>query len=96
MTGLGLPQLHFGTSTLLLATAFAAVCIGGTLPFWRALTPRDWDNVAPFFGTLLPLLIPCVFVGVVVGRRALTLRTVLAFAISEAIAAGIFLWLVPH
>jgi len=88
-------RIQFGTWALLLGTAFAAICVGGTLPFWRELTDSDRGRMAPHFAILSPILVPMLFVAYTAGRKALTTKIVVAFAISEAVAVGTFWALKP-
>jgi hypothetical protein len=81
---------QFGTSALLLATAFAAICASGMLPYWRESTPHDWAYLGWLLPLMTPILFPFLFLAYALGRRALTAKIVLAFAISEAAAVGVF------
>jgi hypothetical protein len=83
-------KFQFGTSTLLLTTAFIAICVGGILPFGRELSSGEWSYVGRILLLMAPILSPCLFVAYAVGRRTLTAKIVLAFAISEAAAVGVF------
>jgi len=87
----GKPQL--GLSTLLLTTAFIAVWSGGMIAEWKLMVPAQQEYLAQTVIWLGPFWFPFVFVAYAIGRRALTLPCVLAFAFSEAAVFGAAIWL---
>jgi hypothetical protein len=90
-------KLQFGTPAILLGTAFIAVWLGGyfaTLArnareFNFAATPLLWDTIL-IWGPVSysPIWLPLVFLGYAAGRRAISLKFVVAFAIAEALAVA--------
>jgi hypothetical protein len=83
-------RVQFGTSSLLSATTFIGICLGGAIPFFRAFSGR-WDGVWSVLGVLSPIFVPFLFVAYALGRRTLSTKIVFAFAISEAAAVGALL-----
>jgi hypothetical protein len=87
-------KFQFGTSTLLLAMAFSGIVIGGFLPIWRAFAPADKASVVPFYGVVSPIWVTSLFIGYALGRKTLTPKLLIAFAICEAIAVGVMMALI--
>ncbi len=85
-------KLQFSTASLLLATTFIAIAAGGMVPFWQALAPNEHAFVAYLLEALSPVIIPFLFVAFALGRRALTVRIVIAFAIGEGAAIALWFW----
>jgi hypothetical protein len=81
-------KFQFSVFSLLLATAFIGIAIGGILPTIQGLTFDDWSNIPLVLGVVSPIWVPSLFVGYTLGRRALTFPIVLCFAISEVAALG--------
>jgi hypothetical protein len=80
-------KLQFNTATLLLATAWGAIALGGGLAGWRAemvnnsqATPVDLVKVLVFTS---PWWMPFVFAAYALGKGRLTVKTTIAFAIAE-------------
>jgi hypothetical protein len=87
-------RFQFSISALLLATAFAAICLSGyaaTLAaFQNSFANRgNWTFlITRGMAAYLPLWLPFVFVAFAVGRKAFITRIVIAFAICEALAVA--------
>lgn len=93
-------KFQFSTSTALLATAFVAVSAGGIAPYLRRMaadsggvpTERIAWELVQFISALTPLLTPFLFAAYAAGRRALTAKIVLAFAIAESTTLAVWWW----
>ena len=85
-------RFQFATSTLLIAAAFVAVWVGGIVAAWRLLVPAQQEYLAQTLLWLGPFWFPFVFVAYALGRRTITAKCVLAFALSEAAVFGAALW----
>jgi hypothetical protein len=82
---------RYQTKTLLLAVAVAAISIGGFLP-WHDVERHSFGGPTPpleeardYFVESL-IWVPPIFIAYAIGRRALTVRIVIAFAIAELLA----------
>ena len=88
---------QFATSSLLLATAFAGICAGAVIPWWRDLMygqeETPWEFIALMAVWTAPVMVPLLFISYFVGRRTLTSKAVLAFAGTEFIAFVLFYYL---
>jgi hypothetical protein len=82
---------RFSTSTLLLSVAVAAVSFGGSVAAWGRKIQARYFFVG--VGLDAPLWLPITFVAFAVGRKALTVRMVVAFAVAEAAAVAFAHWL---
>ena len=85
-------RFQFSTSSILLATSFVGICIGGMLPLGRRMTPNDQALIGWVMFVMSPFWVPFLYIAYAMGRRTLTLKTVLAFAVTE-LAAAIAAWL---
>jgi hypothetical protein len=88
-------KFQFGTSTLLLATAFSAISVSGLAAVHKWLQPSRLDIGVGELSTLAagaPLWTPIAFVAYALGKNRLTVKSVVVFAVAEAAAIGWFLW----
>jgi hypothetical protein len=91
-----MPRFQFSTSALLSITAFMSVWFGGIIvwskvqgvPFFEA--PEEILGPFVIYG---PFWLPLVFLAYGLGRRTITIRIVLAFALGEAAAIGTLWWM---
>jgi hypothetical protein len=96
-------RFQFGTSTLLLATAFAGICLTGMGAAIKVISPngvsadlQEWRWVIAELCLAGPFYLPAIFIAYALGRRALTARAVLAFALLEAIVVACLKLLVDN
>jgi hypothetical protein len=85
-------KAQFSTSSMLWLTAFIGIALGGILPYWGAFTARDFEFIV-LFAAMAPFYVPIVFAAYAFGKRRLTGLTLTAFAVSQAIVAGVFIWI---
>jgi hypothetical protein len=88
-------RFQFGTSTLLLATAFIAISMSGVAAVNRLLQPSLENMGVGELSTLAigaPLWTPITFAAYALGKNRLTAKSVGLFAVTEAAAIGCFLW----
>jgi len=78
-------KVQYSTASLLRATAFVAISLGGVI-VWRRGSGTYWETVLTFLVFWGPVWIPLVFVAYALGRRVLTTKTVVAFAVAEGAA----------
>jgi hypothetical protein len=83
--------MRFGLSGLLLAIAFVAVAIAGSQFAIRAVF-NDSAEVYALAALLLPLWLPVAMCAFAIGRRQLTVRMVVVFAVLEAASIGVSKW----
>jgi uncharacterized membrane protein len=77
-------KLQFSTSSLLIAIGFIAITIGGILAVYRAYSFADpLAVVVALFVVQSPLWMPMVFLGYVAGRRKMTFKVLIAFALVQ-------------
>ena len=85
---------RYSLRTLLLAITFACIAFSGFSPLGQVARISDaalfWMLVVFF----VPPLISSGFVGYAIGRKALTVRSVIVFAIAQGIAIGAIIYLV--
>ncbi len=86
-------RFQFSISSLLLALSFAGISAGGALHVWRRLVPEERGLLGPQLLVLSPIIVPLLYVAYSMGRRRLTLITLLAFAITEVAAIVWPLWI---
>ena len=91
-------KFQFTTASLLLATAFSAIWIGGITVFWNIAEERDvevhfWTRGLMCYS---PIWVPLVFIAYVMGRRKFSVPVILSFAAVEATAIGAVIWLYHH
>jgi hypothetical protein len=86
---------QFSLRTLLLIVAFVSIWAGGCLGLWRvaAATGVEGLFVVELFLDLSPAWVPIGFLGYVLGRRAVTGRTILLFAAAEVAAIALMKWI---
>jgi hypothetical protein len=100
-------KLQFSVRALFLATAIAGLWMGGVLaiPLVVAITSREsidtYRHLDPAWcaisaASFAPIWVPAVFLAYAIGRRKLTAKFVLVFAVGVALALGIvaigFVW----
>jgi hypothetical protein len=86
-------KFQFGTKTILLVTAIVAIACGGMLG-WEQIVGLPAANrgliwtveIIPFAA---PIWIPIAFVAFAIGRKALTVRMVVALAITQSVGVGV-------
>lgn len=92
------PRFQFSTSTILLITAFIAISLGAFMHFdsliGRSTLAERWEQLR-LFAFWSPLFMPFVFAAYAVGRRAITIWQLIAFAIAEG-AVNCWLWSLPR
>jgi hypothetical protein len=82
-------RIQFGISTIMVATAFIAVSIGGWTASFRHLNTNGGETVYDLLGGLSvssPFWMPAIFCSYALGRRQANPATLLAFAGAEATA----------
>ena len=87
-------KFQFTARTMMLATGFLAIVMAGYGLAWQRFARHEatrdatWLLKLTFWGVAAygPFWIPLTFVVYTLGRRALTVRMVIAFAIIEAIS----------
>ena len=86
-------KAQFSTRAILLATAFIAVACGAWVAYRHNYLQQPlWEPPLPLpLVITAPLWIPFVFLAYAIGRRTLTARFVVAFALIE-LAAVFFKW----
>jgi len=103
---MGRMKFQFGTSSLLLATAFIGIGLAGTAATSRFLEDKYLSSpfppsylgmkvslVASYLFVVGPVWLPAAFASYAVGRRALTAKILFVFAIAEVLAvAAMFTW----
>ena len=85
-------RFQFSTKTLLLAITVTSITCCAMLFWWRSVTHgynSFWKAVEWYLIDSL-LWFPAIFVAFAIGRRALTVRMVICFAVAEAIAVAYF------
>jgi hypothetical protein len=91
-------KLQFSTASLLLTVAFVSIWAGGSLTLlkegWR--TDVEWPFLAWLLLDLSPAWIPFAFLGYMIGRRTITAKTLVLFAVTEIISIGVMLWIQGH
>jgi hypothetical protein len=87
-------KLQFRTIDIFVVTGFIAVWIGGILAVMRLSPSISVVTELTYFVLLLsPFWIPIFFAGYAFGRKALTGRILMAFAVADSIGVGVnFLW----
>jgi hypothetical protein len=81
-------SLQFGTSGLMLAVTFVCICLASFLGAWGQLAEFQRHTLLWELLWLSPFWFPVVFVAYAAGRREITVKFVLAFAIAQLIAIG--------
>jgi hypothetical protein len=84
---------QFSTSSLLLTTTFIAIWLSGVVAAWKLMVSAQHDYLVQTVIYLGPFWFPFVFVAYVLGRREISAKCVLAFALSEAAVFGAAMWL---
>jgi hypothetical protein len=84
-------KYQFGTPTLLLAAAFIGICLAGFVAEHKITSPNgiswEWFEWRWTIGEICvagPVYVPAIFLAFALGRRAMTVRILLAFALTEA------------
>jgi len=89
-------KFQFSTSTALLFITAVAIACGGIVG-WTTLSGATGDGwLLYFIAVLTPYYIPAIFAGFAIGRRALTVRMVVSFAVVQGAAVGGAYWLATH
>jgi len=84
---------QFTVASLLLGTAFVAVALGGMMfNIGRIYRPFFVRDIVAYTLMLSPFWLPFVFIGYMLGRRTITIWTLVAFVGAE-VAAGFAVWL---
>jgi hypothetical protein len=86
------PRFQFGISTLLLVAAFIAICIAGLIAGWGELLPAHHKYLPQIVAMFSPFWAPIVFLAYALGRRTMTAKTVLTFAVVETVAVAWCQW----
>jgi hypothetical protein len=84
-------RFQFSTSTLMLATTTAAITCAGLFSLMK-LDGRSDESLAllpGFIGFTAPLTVPAAFLGFAIGRKSLTVRTVIVFTVAEIAAVAV-------
>ena len=85
-------KIQFGISSLLLSTALVAIWTGGFIANWKMIQPvtdKDYvDDLLPIFLLSAPVWLPVVSIAYIIGRKAVTVGSVVTLAIAEAVAIG--------
>jgi len=90
-------KFRFTTSAILLATAVAGISAGGWLGWAGTFgLPMPFGMPVTSLGVCSPLWMPVAFIAFAIGRKSLTVKMVIGFAIAEAIAFGIKWYLVNY
>lgn len=84
-------SFRYNIRTLLLVTAFAAVALFGTT-FNLKQSPSLARDFILLLGYFSPTWVPFVFAAYALGRRSLSAKLVIAFAIVEGIALYAMSW----
>jgi hypothetical protein len=86
-------KFQFGTRTMLLATATIAIALGGILGWEQIIGLPSADRrllwtveIVPFAA---PIWLPIAFGAFAIGRKAITVRMVVALAIAQAVGVGV-------
>jgi hypothetical protein len=83
-------RFQFGTAAIFIAIAFIAITLAGGLAVFSAYQPANWTIVAiAFFVVQSPFWVPMVFLAYAAGRRTMSVRILIAFAIAEGIAVAL-------
>jgi hypothetical protein len=92
-------KIQFRISSLLLGTALVAVCLGGLVAVWKIIEPvneKDFmSDLAPLLLLSVPVWSPVVSLAYVLGRKAVTVASVVTLAVTEAAAIGCLVWFFP-
>ena len=96
-------RFQFGTSAILLCTAFVAISLGSGLSVWKsAIGVHPGYAVTDVTKALLllsPYWLPSVFAAYALGRRELSWRLVILFALAEVAVVAVAIirnaWLIP-
>jgi hypothetical protein len=74
----------------LLVTAFVSIVLGSIFALVRTYPiDSDWSDFAfDFIVRQSPFWMPIAFLGYIIGRKTITMKVVIAFAIAQAIAVG--------
>ena|SRR6478752_8802696 len=93
---------QYTTATLLLTTTALAIALAGMLG-WGQLAgwfnhSSEWSlfRVLSIVLSVGPLWVPIGFAGFVIGRRQITILSVIVLAILEVAALGIVHWQIKH
>ena len=87
-------KFQFSTSTLLLATAFVAITIGGIGTVHKLFdSPFTSSITGSAAAAGAPLWLPVVFGAYAFARNRLDVKCVIAFAVTEALAVIWFAWM---
>jgi len=83
-------RFQFSTSTLLLAVTIVAITCAGSIAWARVfeVNPAVVSGVF-YIGMTSPLWTPIAFLAFAIGRRSMTAKLVVAFAILEATSIGL-------
>lgn len=82
--------VQFSIRSLMIGTAFFAIGIASPAALAaQTFVFRDWEFFAHFVGVFGPFLLPIPFIAYVAGRRAISIRLVVVFAITCLIVQGI-------
>lgn len=96
-------NFQFKTSTALLGTAFVGICTAGMGAALMVISPngpsylaewKEWQGILGSVAIAAPVFVPAVFLAYMAGRRAVTTRTIVAFAIAEGASVGYLKWIV--
>jgi len=81
--------------TLILAMTFTCIVLGGFSPIFQiAASSGDSTTFWMIFALYFPPLVSVGFSGYAIGRKVLTVRMVIAFAVAQAIAIGTVVYLI--
>lgn len=81
--------MQFSMRSLMLAIAFVAVTTAGAMTIYNDITQSDWQVIGLVTVVCAPLWVPVLFVAYALGRRALTVPSVIAFGLAQAVAVGV-------
>jgi hypothetical protein len=88
-------KFQFGTSALLLATAFIAISMSGLVAVHNFFQPSRFDMGVGELSTLAcgaPFWTTIAFIAYALGKNRLTAKSIFAFGIAEAAAVWWFVW----
>jgi hypothetical protein len=86
-------RLQFGTSGLILILTFIGISLGSFLSVWHRLNDAQQEWLPFELAYVAPIWLPLVFAAYAAGRRVITVKFVLAFAMVQLLAYGVVLML---
>jgi hypothetical protein len=84
---------RYSLRTLLILLAFVAISLGGMVWQWRRSDGHLWFAQSAVIVSVSPFAIPTLFAAYAIGRRQMTVPFICCFAIAEAVALYLVLWL---